>query len=81
MLVRGVCYLFTGCDVGFDEPTWVMPEWRIYRSVDMVSWTQVGTILPSDNYMGAKYELLGGDIVARNGRYYWFFSNHNISQG
>ena len=40
MLVEGdVCYLFTGCDVGFDEPTWVMPEWRIYRSVDMVSWT------------------------------------------
>ena len=75
MLVENdVCYLFTGWDVGYDQPTWVMPEWRIYRSTDLAQWQQVGTISPADNYMGAgNTHCWAGDVVARNGRYHWFF--------
>ena len=35
LVIDDVCYLFTGHDVGFGVPRWVMPDWRIYRSDDL----------------------------------------------
>jgi hypothetical protein len=45
-------YMFTGHDVGFGIPDWVMPDWRIFRSENLQSREHVGTISPEDNYMG-----------------------------
>jgi len=83
MLVEDdVCYVFTGHDVGFGIDDWVMPDWRIYRSEDMQTWEHVGTIDPKDNYMGAgNTSCWAGDIVKRNGKYYWYFSNHHDNAG
>lgn len=82
LVVGDVCYLFTGHDVGFDVDDWVMPDWRIYRSEDLLEWRHVGTISPADNYMGAgSTRCWAGDIVERNGRYFWFFSNGNQETG
>lgn len=83
MLVENdVCYLFAGHDVGVGQAEWVMPEWRIYRSTDLQSWKHVGTILPEDNYMGkGNTSCWAGDIVKRNGKYYWFFSNRDRNIG
>lgn len=82
LVVGDTVYLFTGHDVGFGIPDWVMPDWRIYRSDDLRSWTQVGTIRPDDNYMGPGHTYCwAGDIAERNGRYFWFFSNGNRETG
>jgi len=82
LVVDGVCYLFTGHDVGFGVRDWVMPDWRIFRSDDLMTWTHVGTISPADNYMGAdSTDCWAGDIVARNGQYYWYFSNRDRESG
>lgn len=83
MLVRKeACYLFTGHDVGHGVKEWVMPDWRIFRSEDLSSWEHVGTISPSDNYMGeGNTNCWAGDIAERNGRFYWYFSNHNKETG
>jgi hypothetical protein len=82
LVLDDVCYLFTGYDVGFGVSNWVMPEWRIYRSVDLQQWTQVGTISPADNYMGSgNTSCWAGDIVQRNGLFYWYFSNGNRDCG
>ena len=82
LIVDDVCYLFTGHDVGFGINNWVMPDWRIYRTQDLITWEHVGTISPADNYMGAgNTNCWAGDIVARNGKYYWFFSNHHNETG
>ena len=76
LVLDDVCYLFTGHDVGFGINDWVMPDWRIYRSDDLLTWTHVGTISPADNYMGKGHTYCwAGDIVQRHGRYYWYFSN------
>lgn len=76
IVVGDVCYLFTGHDIGFGVEDWVMPDWRIYRSNNLQSWTHVGTISPADNFMGAgSQNCWAGDVVYRNGRFYWFFSN------
>lgn len=82
LVVGKVCYLFTGHDIGFGIPDWVMPDWRIYRSVDLKTWKLVGTIKPEENYMGkGNTSCWAGDIVHKNGKYYWYFSNHKKSTG
>jgi len=82
LVVGDACYLFTGHDVGHGLEEWVMPDWRIYRSTDLESWTHVGTIDPAENYMGAgNTNCWAGDIAERQGKYYWYFSNHNKETG
>jgi arabinoxylan arabinofuranohydrolase len=83
MLVVGdVCYLFTGHDVGIGVQDWVMPDWRIFRSEDLQTWTHVGTISPENNTMGkGNTSCWAGDIVGRNGKYYWYYSNRKLSTG
>ncbi|TVQ24448.1 MAG: hypothetical protein EA383_10995 [Spirochaetaceae bacterium] len=76
------CWLFTGYDIGHGIPDWVMPEWRIYRSDDLRHWELSGSIDPAACFMGAgNTGCWGGDIVERNGRFYWYFSNRNRSIG
>ncbi len=82
LVTNGVCYLFTGHDVGFNVNDWVMPNWRIYRSDNLRTWAHVGTISPANNYMGKdNTSCWAGDIVERNGSYYWYFSNRKESTG
>jgi arabinoxylan arabinofuranohydrolase len=82
LVLNDTCYLFTGHDIGAGIPEWVMPDWRIYRSTDLKKWKLVGTISPKDNYMGpGNNDCWAGDIVARNGKYYWYFSNRKESIG
>ncbi len=83
MLVdNNTCYVFTGHDIGFGVSDWVMPDWRIYKSTDLLSWELVGTIKPDDSYMGSgNKSCWAGDIVKRNGKYYWYFSNRKESVG
>lgn len=82
LVVQDTVYLFTGHDIGVGIPNWVMPDWRIYRSDDLQSWEHVGTINPADTYIGAgSTDCWAGDIVERNGFYYWYFSHRNISTG
>ncbi len=82
LVVDDVCYLFTGHDTGFGIADWVMPDWRIYRSEDLQTWEHVGTISPKDNYMGeGNTSCWAGDIVERNGKYYWYFSNRKKNCG
>ncbi len=82
LVVGDTAYLFTGHDIGFGVKDWVMPDWRIYRSVDLKNWKQVGTISPEDNYMGkGNNNCWAGDIVKMNDKYYWYFSNRKESVG
>lgn len=82
LVVNDTIYLFTGHDIGFGISDWVMPDWRIFRSEDLLSWKHVGTISPADNYMGAgNTNCWAGDIVEHHGKYYWYFSNRKESTG
>jgi hypothetical protein len=82
LVLNDAIYMFTGHDIGFGIEDWVMPEWRIYRTTDLKSWTHVGTIKPDDNYMGkGNTNCWAGDVAHRNGKYYWYFSNRKESTG
>lgn len=82
LVINDTCYLYTGHDIGFGISDWVMPDWRIYISTDMQNWKHIGTISPADNRMGrGNTNCWAGDIVKRNGKYYWYYSNRKEGVG
>ncbi|AJR03370.1 family 43 glycosylhydrolase [Siansivirga zeaxanthinifaciens] len=82
LVVNDTCYVFTGHDVGYGISDWVMPDWRIFMSTDLQNWKHVGTISPKDNIMGeGNTNCWAGDIVSRNGKYYWYYSNRKLGTG
>lgn len=82
LVINDTCYLFTGHDIGFGVSDWIMPDWRIFMSTDLQNWKHVGTISPKDNIMGeGNTNCWAGDIVTRNGKYYWYYSNRKIGTG
>ncbi len=44
-------YLFSGHDASPTDKLWVMKDWRVFASTDLLDWNQVQTIAPADNYM------------------------------
>jgi len=75
-------YLFTGHDSHPDDKTWVMKNWRIFSTVDLVNWKQKATISPKDNYMNDNSaDCWAADAASRNGKYYFYFSDRKRGVG
>ena len=58
-----------------------MPYWRVISSKDLVNWTLESELHPEDLYMGKTDQCWAGFGIPRNGKWYWYFSNHNIDTG
>ncbi len=75
-------YLFTGHDDHPNDKLWVMKDWRVFSSTDLVSWKQETTISTKDNYMDDNsIDCWAGDAAMRNGKYYFYFSDQKRSIG
>lgn len=70
----GRVYLFVGRDEATPtDPTYVMHEWRVYSSCDMVNWQDHGVPLKATTFEWAHGKAWASDIVKRDGKY-WFYS-------
>lgn len=75
-------YLYCGHDSHPDDETWLMREWRIFSTVDLINWKQEGIISTEDNYMDDNStDCWAGDAATRNGKYYFYFSDRKRSVG
>ncbi|MFI3259392.1 MAG: family 43 glycosylhydrolase [Rikenellaceae bacterium] len=75
-------YLFSGHDGSPEDRTWVMRDWRVYSTTNLVDWEHINTISPKDNYMGEEStDCWAGDGAMRNGQYYFYFSDRKRSVG
>jgi hypothetical protein len=75
-------YLFTGNDSSRTDKTWIMKDWRVYSSTDLVHWQLETIISPADNYMDDdSHECWAGDAATRNGQYYFYFSERSRTIG
>ncbi|MCF8362666.1 MAG: family 43 glycosylhydrolase [Prolixibacteraceae bacterium] len=74
-------YLFTTRDAEKDAKSFIMPDWHIWSSDDLVNWKHETTIYPSETYMGKSNNCWAPDAVEKNGKYYFYFSNKNINTG
>jgi len=80
-VVDGRAWLFCGKDRSWFEDWWVMDEWQVWSSDDLVSWRQENTIRPEDSYTGPNKHCWAGDLAIKDGTWYWYFSNHYTDTG
>jgi len=75
-------YLYSGHDAHPDDKTWVMKDWRVFASTDLLDWKLVETISPQGNYMDDNSpDCWAGDAATRNGTYYFYFSDRKRGIG
>ncbi len=75
-------YLYTGHDSHPDDKTWVMKEWRVFSSTNLLDWKQRGSISPRENYMDDNStDCWAADASTRNGKYYFYFSDRKRGVG
>lgn len=49
-----------------------MKEWRTRSSADMVNWTDHGSPLSVASFSWASTDAWAGQVVNRNGKFYWY---------
>jgi hypothetical protein len=74
-------YLYASHDFSIDNKDWIMEDWQIWSSGNLVDWDYETTVNPSDTYMGKANKCWATDAAFKNGRYYFYFSNANIDTG
>ncbi|OON97297.1 MAG: hypothetical protein ATN31_08395 [Candidatus Epulonipiscioides saccharophilum] len=61
--------------------TWIMDKWIILKSNNLIDWSPVGEILPTDTYIGDQPNCWAGNLKKKDNKYYWFFSNRSDDTG
>lgn len=77
---NGRVYLYTGHDE--DGSTYfTMREWRVWSSADMVNWTDHGSPMSLSTFAWADANAWAGQVIARNGKFYWYVPVRQRSNG
>lgn len=80
LVVDGRVYLYTGHDE--DASTYfTMKDWRVFSSADMVNWTDHGSPMSLATFAWADANAWAGQVVPRNGKYYWYVPVRERSTG
>jgi len=70
-------YLYATHDKSPDNKRFVMEDWWVWSSPDLIRWTHESTLRPADIHVGAGFaSCWATDAAERNGRYYWYFSEN-----
>jgi len=78
----GKAYLYATHDKSADNTTFVMEDWWVWSSDDLVNWTQESALKPEDTYIGEGFtSAWATDAAQKNGKYYWYFSEANEQTG
>jgi arabinoxylan arabinofuranohydrolase len=78
----GKAWLSATHDKSIDNKTFIMEDWWLWSSDDLVNWKLEHTFKPEDTYIGQSFQgCWATDIVKRNGKYYWYFSERNEQSG
>lgn len=68
-------YLYATHDASAANKTFVMNDWWVWRSSDLVEWEQVSVLKPEQTYWGKpSRECWATDAAERDGQYFFYFS-------
>jgi arabinoxylan arabinofuranohydrolase len=69
-------FLYTGHDDTPADKKWIMKDWKIYSTTNLMNWTLQGVVSPKENYMDDdSTDCWASDAATRNGKYYFYFSD------
>ncbi len=69
----GTVYLYVGHDQApNDQNRYIMNEWLVYSSTDMVNWGEHPVPLRPADFEWAAHSAWAGEVVEKNGKFYWY---------
>ncbi len=71
-------YLYASHDASPQKEGFVMRDWHVWSSRDLVYWTHCSTLHPADTFLGDRPNFVSAwatDASEKDGRYYWYFSD------
>lgn len=81
-IFNDTAYVYASHDKSADNREFIMEDWWIWSSPDLVNWTKRSVLKPEDTYIGKEFtECWATDVGRRNGKYYWYFSERNRQTG
>lgn len=81
-IIDGKAYLSASHDKSIDSKGFIMSDWWLWSSDDLVNWQLEYTLKPEETYIGKSFDQCWAtDIVKRNGKFYWYFSEGNQQSG
>ncbi len=81
-VIDGKAYLSASHDRSIQGQGFTMDDWWLWSSDDLVNWNLEYTLKPEETYIGKPFSSCWAtDIVKRNGKFYWYFSEGNEQAG
>lgn len=81
-IIDDKAYLSATHDKSIENDRFIMEDWWLWSSDDLVDWKLVSVLRPEDTYIGKPYSSCWAtDFIKRNNKYYWYFSEANQQAG
>ena len=82
-IFNDTAYVYASHDKSIKNKKFIMEDWWVWSSPDLVNWTKRSVLNPKDTYIGDKNfsRCWATDVAYRNGKYYWYFSEGNQQTG
>jgi beta-xylosidase len=73
LVYKDSVYLYAGHDEApGNETRYVMNEWLVYSSADMLHWNSHPSPLNTKNFSWAKGDAWASQVIERDGKFYWY---------
>lgn len=77
-----IAYVYASHDSSIDNKNFVMQDWWVWSSPDLVNWTQRSILKPEETCIGKPFDgCWATDAASKNGKYYFYFSEENRQTG
>ncbi len=81
-IFNDTAYVYASHDKSINNNRFIMEDWWVWSSPDLVNWTLRSVLKPEETYIGKPFEgCWATDVGYRNGKYYWYFSEKNQQAG
>lgn len=77
-------YLYASHDKSARNDRFIMEDWQVWSSDDLVNWRLRSTLHPDQTYLRNQPDFAlawATDAAEKNGRFYWYFSEGNRQTG
>ncbi|WP_380293642.1 family 43 glycosylhydrolase [Hyunsoonleella rubra] len=81
-IFNDTAYVYASHDTSIENDKFIMEDWWVWSSPDLVNWTKRSVLSPKDTYIGKAFSRCWAtDAAYRNGKYYFYFSEGNEQTG
>ncbi len=81
-IFNDTAYVYASHDKSIKNKKFIMEDWWVWSSPDLVNWTKRSVLNPKETYIGKEFSRCWAtDVAYRNGKYYWYFSEGNQQAG